>query len=121
MTIGKLCGYYMYFGHVQGGGNLNCFNLYQIEASPSNQGTPFTQGPIIPTVSGQGEDISVSVSSGLVRNTIYSVSIVSINVNGENPSMGDIQFSKSSQSMILLDEYNILRCQCYKHVIKDCK
>ncbi len=84
----------MYFGHVQGGGDLNCFNLYRIETSLSNQGTPFTQGPIIPTVSGQGEDISVSVSSGLVRNTVYSVSIVSINVNGENPSMGDIQFSE---------------------------
>ncbi len=94
ITIGKLCGYYMYSGHVQGGGDLNCFNLYRIEASPSNQGTPVTQGPMIPTVSGQGEDISVSVTSGLVRNTVYSVSIVSINVNGENSSMGDIQFSE---------------------------
>ncbi len=60
---------------------------------------------MIPTVSGQGEDISVSVTSGLVRNTVYSVRIVSININGENPSMGDIQFSKSSQSMIIIAKY----------------
>ena len=85
---------------VQGSGDSNCYNLYRIEASPSNQGTPLTQGPMFPTVSGGG-DISVSVTSGLVRNTVYSVNIVSVNVNGENSSMGDIQFSKSSQSHLL--------------------
>ncbi len=82
---------------MQGDVDSNCFNLYRIEASPSNQGTPLTQGTMIPTVSG-GEEISVSVTSGLVRNTVYSVNIVSVNVNGENSSMRDIQFSKSSQS-----------------------
>ena len=83
--------------YMQGGGDSNCFNLYRIEASPSNQGTPLIQKPRIPTVSG-GEDISVSVTSGLVRNTVYSVNIVSVNVNGENSSVKDIQLSKSSQS-----------------------
>ncbi len=84
---------------MQGGGDSNCFNLYRIEASPSNQGTPLIQGPMIPTVS-EGENISVSVTSGLVRNTVYSVNIVSVNVNGENSSMGNIQFSKSIQSQV---------------------
>ena len=94
-----------HFSHVQGGGDANCFNLYRIEASPSNQGTPLTQGPVIPTVSG-GEDISVSVTSGFVRNTVYNVNIVSVNVNGENFSRGDIQLSKSV-SKILLEQVRI--------------
>ncbi len=93
----------LYFSHVQGGGDANCYNLYRIEASPSNQSTPLTQGPMFPTVSG-GEDNSVSVTSGLVRNTVYSVSIVSVNINGENPSKGGIQFSE--YKMISLQYYS---------------
>ncbi len=83
---------------VQGDGDANCFNLYRIEASPLNQGTPVTLGPIIPSVEEQGESMSLTLNTGLALNTVYTVNIVSINVNGENSSTGLIQFSESKMS-----------------------
>ena len=83
------------------GEDEDCFNLYSVQLIPLSAADSFTlQGPFIPavTVASGSENnqrtLSFNIDSGINPNEIYSVTIITVNVNGERNSTGDITFSE---------------------------
>ena len=102
------------------GEDEDCFNLYSVQLIPLSAADSSTlQGPFIPavTVASGSENnqrtLSFNIDSGINPNEIYSVTIITVSVNGERNSTGDITFSEFD---CIYDKHSCIsgREECWK-------
>jgi hypothetical protein len=85
-----------------GGGDSNCFDVYEVWTTSKSDLIPINHGAQIPRITvdhasdARWITLSVDSSTGLRENELYYATITAINEHGRTQNMGNINFSKQT-------------------------